>query len=198
MVTFGAHLLCWCLWLAYTATLLIDVFCRIDRDELTELIARSCSALTPVEVAKLVRARTQLVQLVFSACTGDCERNALQVEDIFEQFDEDLSGALDFNEFKRAASSHKDLLSLFFDPRAFSFNSAQAAAGGAPSKPAVKECWEGVDCTRADCRFSHPTRSLTRKGRKALRLGGGTAQKVVNCRWGDDCTKPDCKFKHPV
>jgi hypothetical protein len=49
------------LWLAYTATLLIDVFCRIDRDELTELIARSSSTLTPTEVAKLVRARTQLV-----------------------------------------------------------------------------------------------------------------------------------------
>ncbi len=123
------------------------------------------------------------------------------MEDIFEQFDEDLSGALDFKEFKRAASSHKDLLSLFFDPKAFSFNSAHAAAGGAPSKPAAKECWEGVDCTRAECHFSHP------KGRKAFGgatggkakkdAAGGIAKKDENCYWGADCTKSDCKFKHP-
>lgn len=116
----------------------------------------------------------------------------MQVETIFEQFDEDLSGALDFKEFKRAASSHKDLLSLFFDPKAFSFNSAHTAAAGASGKSAVGECWDGVDCTRRDCKFSHP------KGRKAPGgAAGGKAQKDENCRWGADCTKPDCKYKHP-
>jgi len=91
-------------------------------------------------------------------------------------------------------------------PQSPSFSSHSSDAGSVSSNPSNIECKFGANCTRPDCKFSHPSPAaivamMAAKQQQSSHVKTKVSSEDLStinipCRYEPNCSRADCRFLH--
>jgi len=91
-------------------------------------------------------------------------------------------------------------------PQSPAYSSHASDAGSVSSNPSTIECKFGANCTRPDCKFSHPSPAaivamMAAKQQQSSHIQNKISSEdlsIINipCRYEPNCSRADCRFLH--